>query len=143
MDGRQWWTPRKKARRLDMAVIGPSKNTRPERVFRAMLISRRLKFRCHPPIPGMPRRSADFLVNGVYVFIHGRFWHDSSHATRRMSRLWRDKVSKNERRDYETREHLRIHGHTSTVIWDDQFTKTRIWEVKEVISRLLAKPSAS
>lgn len=116
-----------------MARLGPSKHTRAEREFRMLLVRSGVPHELHPPIPGFPRRSADFLVKGVYVFIHGRFWHDPGHRTRSMSSYWREKVRRNSERDAETLASLDAAGLRYMVLWDDQFRASRMAEVTEAM----------
>lgn len=126
-----------------MARIGPSKWTGPERKFRMMLVRREIAHECHPGIPSYPRRSADFRVGDTWVFIHGRFWHDPWHSTRKMSKYWRDKVKENSERDAETRAFLKQVGWQCVVIWDDQFTAKRMWQAEAIAEELGRRLSAS
>lgn len=117
-----------KRRTIDMARIGPSKNTRPERLVRMWLVRRRMSHRLHVPIHGLPRRSADLRVGEVLVFVHGRFWHDRTGPTRTMSAFWRDKVRRNAERDAETLAHLDRIVQQYLVIWDDDPIEEKLTE---------------
>lgn len=123
---------------LKMSQIGPSKHTRIERQARMWLVRNRIPHRLHPPIPGHPRRSADIEAGGVYVFLHGRFWHDPSAGTKRMSAFWRKKVRANASRDLTTLQALRRVGAQWTTIWDDQDVASRLesrfWRLREILS---------
>ncbi len=125
---------------IGMAQIGPSKHTRPERRVRMWFVRNGLCHELHPRLPGLPRRSADFRVQDVLVFVHGRFWHDPRAGTRSMSPYWREKVKRNAQRDRDTRRHLDSVGARYVVLWEDdelsEVLPARLWP-------LLSKPSAS
>jgi DNA mismatch endonuclease (patch repair protein) len=101
-----------------MAVLGPSRWTLPERRVHLCLVRNRVPHRCHFQIPGT-KRSADFKVGDLLVFVDGRFWHDPMHRTRTMSPYWRDKVARNALRDRETRLICRRLGYRVVRLWDD------------------------
>lgn len=120
---------------IGMAQLGPSKNTRGERRIRMWLVRRGVPHRLHPRIPGKPRRSADVLVDGdLYVFVHGRFWHDPGGPSRKLSGRWVSLVARNQARDADTQAHLASNGLRYTVIWDD-----RLSEGKAELLRLLGE----
>lgn len=96
-----------------------SKNTSPERAFRMLLVRHQIKHVCHPRIPGIPRRSADFRVGKYFVFVNGRHWHDPSGTTKSMAIFWRRKVLKNHERDQDTYRHLLACDYVPVVLWDD------------------------
>lgn len=125
---------------IGMAQIGPSKNTRPERRVRMWLVRNGIKHKLHPPIPGIPRRSADFRVGDALLFVHGRFWHDPGAGTRTMSTFWREKILRNAQRDRETRDHLDSTGVRHMTIWEDDDLSELL---PAALPQLLSPPSAS
>lgn len=127
---------------LTMSQLGSSKSTKPERIFRMMLVRRGVKHALHPRIPGYPRRSADLLVGKTFVFIHGRFWHDPSGRSRTMSTYWRNKVASNHQRDLSTRRQLNRLGYSFITIWCDDLTGDRV-RASRAVARLATQPSAS
>lgn len=127
---------------IGMAQLGPSKNTKPERIVRMEMVRLGLRFECHPRVPGCPRRSADFRCGDTFVFVHGRFWHDPRSRSTSISSYWRKKVASNHRRDRSTQRILRRAGLKSIVIWDDALSVNRSLALRE-LRRLAARPSAS
>lgn len=100
-----------------MAVLGPSKHTKCERVVRMFLVRRKERHSLHADLPGTP----DVYIHRLRlcVFVDGRFWHDPNGRTKRMSRFWRDKVKKNFMRDRKNRRRLQRLNLRTVTIWDD------------------------
>lgn len=111
-----------------MAVLGPPKNTKGERTVRMWLTRNGFKFELHPLVKGT--RRADFLVNDVYLFIDGRFWHDPEHTTKTMSKYWRDKIRKNFERDRDTEAWMNENGKKFIRIWDSDLKNPKRWKAK-------------
>lgn len=107
------------AKRINMAVIGPSKNTRPERIVRMALV--RLKIRHQLYVSYLPGRPDLYLTDhNVAVFVNGRFWHcPKKSKAMRLSKFWRDKIRTNARRDKRNRKRLQRMGVRYVTIWDD------------------------
>lgn len=102
---------------MDMAKIGPSKDTRPERVMRMLLVRSGYRhLRNHKGVPGRP----DFMLLSpmVAVFVDGVFWHHPRSKARRISPFWDDKLAKNVARDRRTNRRLRAMGIRVVRIWD-------------------------
>lgn len=103
----------------DMSKIGPSKNTKPERLVYMRLVRARISHRRNfRPLPGCP----DVWIPkaNLAVFIDGRFWHDPNGPTRRMSEFWITKVRNNRRRDLRNRRRLSRMSVSFITIWDDR-----------------------
>lgn len=106
--------------RLDMAVIGPSKNTRPERVVRMALVRMGIRHRLHAK--DLPGRPDAYLVDyNIAIFVNGRFWHcQRKSKAMKLSKFWRDKIRTNARRDARNRRRLSRLGVGYLTIWDDR-----------------------
>lgn len=103
---------------VDMAKLGPSKNTRCERVVRMALVRWGIRHELHKRLPGTP----DLFVPGasLCIFVDGRFWHcRRTSRMRRMRSFWRRKLEANVRRDRRSRRLLRLLGYRTMTIWDD------------------------
>lgn len=101
-----------------MAVLGPSKNTRPERVVRMFLVRRGVRHGLHAALPGRP----DIVIESIRlcVFVDGRFWHCPKRSKMRTMRAyWRRKLNANVRRDRRNRRRLRAIGFRTITLWDD------------------------
>lgn len=104
-------------KRIDMARIGPGKNTRPERVVRMFLVRSGVRHTCNDrSLPGSP----DLVVTSrrTAIFVDGRFWHCPNSKAIRISDMWRDKIKANVRRDKRQRRRLRSMGWRVIRIWD-------------------------
>jgi DNA mismatch endonuclease (patch repair protein) len=101
---------------ITMAQLGPSKNTRPERVVRMHLVRLGLRHRRnHRGLPGTP----DFWLyrDRVAVLVYGVFWHHPVNSNMlRMSAFWREKLRRNVNRDRRDRRRLRALGITPVVV---------------------------
>lgn len=85
-----------------------------------MLVRAGVKHQMHPRIPGLPRRTADFRVGDIFIFMHGRFWHDPKGPTEQMNLFWRSKVRNNRKRDLSTYRHLYAAEYGVIELWDDR-----------------------
>lgn len=125
--------------KIDMAVIGPSKNTRPERLVRMFLVSLKVRHELHARwLPGSP----DLFLHDhdLAVFVDGRFWHCPDSKARKISKFWRDKIDANVRRDRRSRRRLRAMGIRTVRVWDSDLKRPG-WQAR--LRRLLGLPSAS
>lgn len=98
-----------------------SKDTRLELRVRSALHSRGLRFRKHvSDLPGKP--DVVFARARVAVFIDGDFWHGYKFDSwqHKMSKLWREKISRNRARDIKYREELRKMGWNVLRVWQHE-----------------------
>lgn len=114
-----------------MARIGPSRDTRPERVVRMWLVRHRVRHRRNfRELPGSP----DFYLprHRLAVFVDGRFWHDPRSRAVRISAFWSRKIEVNVRRDRRVRRRLRIRlGLRTHRIWDTDLTRRKLaWQLR-------------
>lgn len=126
-------------RTLNMAVIGPSKNTRPERVVRMWLVRNGIAHVHHyPGLPGKP----DFFLpdHRLAIFVDGRFWHCPNSKARKISKFWKDKIETNVRRDMRNRKRLQRLKIRYIRIWDSEL-KREAWKLR--LQRSLGKASPS
>lgn len=133
---------RRRRRKPDMAVIGPSKNTRPERVVRMWLVRNGYS---HAVQKRIGPYTVDLIVHlessMVVIEVHGRFWHCiRSSKMREMPKYWRDKLRMNVLRDRRRRGLLRKNGYLVITVWDNEI-RSSVWQVR--LSRLLSLPFAS
>lgn len=121
----------------NMAVLGPSKHTKIERVTRMYVVSLGLNHRLHAKdVPGCP----DLLIGRLAVFCDGRFWHcDRSSKALEMNEFWVNKVLTNARRDRRNRRKLRALGYSTVTVWDDDSREA----MRSKISRALMRSSGS
>lgn len=111
---------------IDMAKIGPSKNTRPERIVQMWLVRNGIRHRRHVRgLPGCP----DFVVGDVIIFVDGRFWHCPDSKARLISKFWRDKIEANVKRDRRNRGRLRRMNYRTIRIWDSDL-KSKAWQAR-------------
>ena len=114
--------------KIDMARIGPSKATRPERVVRMFLVRNRIPHKCNVKgLPGTP----DIVIerSRTAVFVDGRFWHCSNSKARLISDFWKNKIDANVRRDRRKRRELRSIGYSILRIWDSDLRR-RGWQAR-------------
>lgn len=100
-------------------------DTSPEIALRQALHARRVRFRLHVPVPGMPRRKIDIAMTRrrIAVMVDGCFWHACpQHAThpQRNSAWWARKLADNVRRDRETTARLESAGWTVIRVWEHE-----------------------
>jgi DNA mismatch endonuclease (patch repair protein) len=126
--------------KIDMARIGPSKQTKPERTVRMHLVSLGLRHSCNDrSLPGSP----DLVVAHLRlaIFVDGRFWHcERTSKMRGMSAYWRAKLEANARRDRRQRRRLRAMGWLVLRVWDDAVKRGAH---RAAIARAVARASAS
>lgn len=103
---------------LGMAQLGPSKNTRPERSLRMMMVRGGMTFSCQSRWGPAGRWTVDFLILGCLVDVHGLHWHGRPSKMSRMSKFWRDKLEANRARDRKKVKWAKENGLTYLVLWD-------------------------
>jgi DNA mismatch endonuclease (patch repair protein) len=97
------------------------KNTRPELTIRRELFRRGFRYRIHPRnLPGKP--DMVFPARRAVIFVHGCFWHGHhchlfKWPSTRMD-FWRQKISRNRRKDAETLSALEKSGWRCLTIWE-------------------------
>ena len=102
-----------------------SRDTGPERLLRATLHRRGLRYFVHRrPLPEM-RREADVVFPRlrVAVFVDGCFWHgcpDHGTKPRRNAEYWETKIARNRARDVDTDTRLKAAGWTTVRIWEHE-----------------------
>lgn len=111
-----------------MARLGPSKNTRPERMVREIVGDMGDHVLNDSSLPGSP----DVLFPGakVAIFVDGRAWHDplfwrDRYDPKRHTTDWPKKCRMNRKRDGRVNRQLRRRGYTVIRIWDDCTTSRR------------------
>jgi DNA mismatch endonuclease, patch repair protein len=98
-----------------------SKNTAPELQIRALAHRRGLRYRIHVArLPGKPDLA--FIRAKVAVFIDGDFWHGWRFPAWRdkLGDYWKEKITRNRRRDARSFRTLRRAGWLVLRIWEHQ-----------------------
>lgn len=131
---------------IDMAVIGPSKGTRPERLVAAFLECVGLSVRLnHGALPGSPDCWLPRLRTAV--FCDGRFWHDPSYARARCRPHHRTdfhaKAKRNRLRDLRQNRELSKMGIRVIRIWDSSLTPARRLRTLRRLLVELERPAGS
>jgi len=101
-----------------------SKDTLPEKIVRSHAHRLGYRFRLHrSDLPGKP--DIAFPCRRKVIFVHGCFWH--GHHCARGDRkpktnetYWRDKITRNVKRDNEHRRNLAKMGWRTLIIWECQ-----------------------
>lgn len=124
---------------IGMAEIGPSKNTRPERVVRMWLVRNGHRHEVHKRFD---KYTVDLVVDGwLAIEVHGRFWHCPRRSKMRsMSSFWAEKLDRNVGRDRRKARLLSELGFKRIVIWDDEIG---VGSWRATLSRLLRPHAAS
>lgn len=104
--------------KLNMAVIGPSKGTKPERTVKMALVRNRIKHKEQVPFGPHGRWKADFAVGDIMVDVHGTHWHSSASKMNDMSWFWQNKIRTNRNRDRRKRDYCRKSGIRYIVLWE-------------------------
>jgi len=97
-----------------------TKSTKPEIETSRVLRKLRVRFRRNVrSLPGTP----DFVLpdHNVAVFVHGCFWHGCPRCfrgTKRNAAWWREKVTRNRRRDHRKARQLRSLGYRVVQLWE-------------------------
>jgi DNA mismatch endonuclease (patch repair protein) len=111
-----------KEKRSDVMSKIRSQNTKPEKLLRSLLFSNGFRFRIHrKDLPGKP--DIVLLKYNTAIFVHGCFWH--YHKDCREGRIpstnsnfWKNKLSKNVKKDAEHISALEKLGWRVFVIWE-------------------------
>lgn len=111
-------------RRSEIMGRVKSRDTKPELVVRSLIHHLGFRYRLHAPdLPGRP----DIVMSRLrkVVFVNGCFWH--RHVGCPRSKLphtrrawWKDKLTRNFKRDIETQKQLQIEGWNVLVVWQCQ-----------------------
>ncbi|MFC4395602.1 very short patch repair endonuclease [Arthrobacter sedimenti] len=102
-----------------------SRDTKPELAVRRILHAKGLRYRVsYRPIPGL-KRTADVVFTRlkVAVFIDGCFWHGCPthyRAPRSNTPYWEVKLQRNQSRDAEISQKLRLAGWTELRFWSHE-----------------------
>ena len=105
-----------------------SDGTKPELVLRKFLFSHGYRYRKnYKKLPGRP--DIVFIRRKIAIFVHGCFWHQhkSCKITNKPSSntvFWRDKFSKNLKRDERNQQDLKKMGWRPEVIWECEILDT-------------------
>ena len=110
----------------------PSKDTEPEILLRKALWNENLRYRVnYKKLPGKP--DIVFTRYHVAVFCDGDYWHGHNWAIRglssleeelaRYSEFWREKITRNIKRDSEINRSLTDLGWTVVRIWESDIRK--------------------
>jgi len=98
-----------------------ARNTRPEMQVRQILHRMGFRFRLHVrKLPGTP----DIVLSRwrAVVFVHGCFWHGHDCPYFRLPKtrtdFWREKISRNQYKDYSARQSLRAVGWRVGIVWE-------------------------
>ena len=101
------------------------RDTAPERMLRALLHKRGLRYRVNArPLPGL-RRTADVIFPRlkIAVFVDGCYWHgcpDHYRPARANQQFWHTKIDGNKARDAETDRLLAAAGWESIRVWEHE-----------------------
>ncbi len=123
----------------------PSKDTTPELILRKALWKKNLRYRVnYKKLTGKP--DIVFTKYRVAVFCDGDFWHGHNWAIRGLSSLeeelagysdfWKEKITRNMRRDKEVNQALAAEGWTVIRIWESDIRSNLDGCVKKVIEAL-------
>ena len=113
------------------------KDTLIERIVRSELHKKGYRFRKHVKnLPGRP--DVVFPRQKVLVFIDGDFWHGYRFPQweGQLPPFWREKISKNRRRDRRNFSKLRALGYKVIRLWEHQIKKDLDSCVEKVVSEL-------
>jgi len=98
-----------------------ARDTRPEMQVRQILHRMGFRFRLHVrKLPGTP----DIVLPRwrAVVFVHGCFWHGHDCPYFRLPKtrtdFWREKISRNQHKDYSARQSLRAAGWRVGIVWE-------------------------
>ena len=122
-------------RHLNMAAIHDT-NTKPEMIVRRFLWTNGYRYRLnHPRLPGKP----DIVLRSyrTCIFINGCFWHghnvvfkvdtpensDCCKIPKTNTEFWIAKIKRNQERDEEVIQKLKLMGWNTIVLWECQLKK--------------------
>ncbi|NDR53700.1 very short patch repair endonuclease [Actinomyces sp. 565] len=103
----------------------PSRDTAPEVALRRALWRAGFRYRVQYVVPGLPRRKVDiaFTRRKVAVQVDGCFWHGCpEHCVppTRNPEWWKWKIARNQARDRDTDEKLRVLGWVVVRVWEHE-----------------------
>jgi DNA mismatch endonuclease (patch repair protein) len=92
------------------------------------------------PLPEMRRRKADLVFTRakVAVFIDGCFWHGCPEHRQRPktnAKFWADKIARNQARDRETDDALRVAGWAVLRFWEHHEIHATANSIIEAVAR--------
>jgi DNA mismatch endonuclease (patch repair protein) len=98
-----------------------SKNMLPELMVRRLVHKLGYRFRLHrKDLPGKP--DLMFASRRKVIFVHGCFWHchncKDAHVPKSNPDYWVPKLQRNQARDRDNLEALRVEGWHSLIIWE-------------------------
>lgn len=115
------------------------KDTKLEVRVRSELHKRGLRFRKHVKmLPGKP--DIVFNTSKVAVFIDGDFWHGYRFSSwkHKVSDFWKEKITKNRKRDQDNFRKLRSMGWKVIRIWQHELEKDFDSCIRKIMSVLIA-----
>lgn len=134
-------TPEQRSRTMSLIR---SRDTIPELTIRRLVHARGLRFRKHASwLPGRP----DLVFRGsrVAVFVDGDFWHGWQFALWRhkLAPYWKDKITRNRRRDARNFRTLRAQGWVVLRIWEHAIEADPIACVDRIEALVWSRPVSS
>ena len=123
-----------------MSKIGP-KNSKPEIFIRKLIHNLGYRFRLHrKDLPGKP--DLVFPKYRKVIFVHGCFWHghkrcNKSKLPETNTAFWKEKISKNIKRDFANYNDLKSLGWNYLVLWQCQIKKNNIEQLKQKVVSFL------
>jgi DNA mismatch endonuclease, patch repair protein len=112
-----------------------SKNTKPELILQNALTEKGLVYETNY---GPQKIDIAFSLPKVAIFVDGCFWHGCplhSHPIRTNEGYWRPKIKRNQERDLEKTQELKLQGWTVLRIWEHELID--VAAVLTKITRLL------
>ncbi|MBR2260388.1 MAG: DNA mismatch endonuclease Vsr [Paludibacteraceae bacterium] len=114
-----------------------SKNTKPELLVRRFLFGNGYRYRINvKSLPGTP----DIVLKKYHtvIFIHGCFWHRHECLRGKMpkthTQFWEKKFTRNQERDLEVRNQLKMMGWNTLIIWECQLKPSQRAKTLEEIN---------
>lgn len=127
-----------KATRSRMMAGIRGKDTRPEMTIRRMLHALGFRYRLHDrKLPGKP----DMVFPGcrAVILVHGCFWHcHDCHLFKwpaSRADFWRQKITRNRKKDAETMNALRVEGWRVLTIWECALKGRTKRPIEEVVKK--------
>ncbi len=109
----------KEKRSVNMSKIS-SKNTKPEILVRKFFTKKGLRYRVHYNLPGKP--DIVFPSKKIAIFVNGCFWHGhnckNAHIPKTNVSFWKNKITKNKKRDMLILRKLKALGWTVKTFWE-------------------------
>lgn len=132
-----------KKRSQIMSRIGP-KDSGPEKYIRSLLYSMGYRYRLHvKDLPGNP----DIVLRQYQkvIFVNGCFWHGHKGCSRASlpstnPEFWKEKISRNTRRDAKNYRKLKRLGWHYFVVWQCGIKKGSETKLRSKLSKFLSIP---